>query len=62
MLLLITVPRLVRTPLIELVPLEVEVTLVAARRPGVLDADAVPTVARRTLVDTELPDETALPP
>lgn len=58
----ITVPRLVRTPFIALLPFEEEVTLLTPRRPLTLDAEAVPTVARRPLTDDELPDETTLPP
>ena len=63
-LLLITVPRLVRTPFTELLPLDEEDTLVVARRPTVLEAEveAVPTVARRPVVFTPLPDDTTLPP
>ena len=63
-LLLMTVPRLVRTPFTELLPFDDEETLVVARRLVVVDAEveAVPTVARRPVVVTPLPDDTILPP
>ena len=61
-LLLITVPRLVRTPLTVLLPFKDETALLPTRRPLTFEAEAVPTVARRPLTDEEEPDETTLPP
>ena len=63
-LLLITVPRFVRTPFTDCEPRppDVEVTFPTVRRPVVFPEVPVPTVARRLLDAAEFPEDIALPP